>query len=133
MKLKPCPFCKSVVENANPYGDFWNCTNEDCPLFHAKVKILYSQWQSRPIEEQQAEQIRDKDEFICKYFPNPFEGNLADEQPTYQDIKAENKRLKELVEAKDELLVCYRLGRRPTEKLMKKLDKLKAALADERD
>ena len=40
---------------------------------------------------------------------------------------AENKRLKELVEAKDELLVCYRLGRRHTEKLMKKLDRLKAA------
>ena len=40
-------------------------------------------------------------------------------------LKAENERLKELVDAKDELLVCYRLGKRPTEKLLLKLEKLK--------
>ena len=32
------------------------------------------------------------------------------------------------IEALEELLVCYRIGRRPTEKLHKKLDKTKAAL-----
>jgi hypothetical protein len=33
-------------------------------------------------------------------------------------------KVKEMMDAKNELLVCYRLGRRPSEKLLDKLDKI---------
>lgn len=36
--------------------------------------------------------------------------------------------LRELVKAKDEYIACYKTGKRPTEKLFAKLEKLNAAL-----
>ena len=43
----------------------------------------------------------------------------------------ERDRLRERNVALEELLVCYRIGRRPTEKLYRKLDKTKQALKEQ--
>lgn len=40
----------------------------------------------------------------------------------------ENALLRDYVDAKDSLLACYRVGKRPTERLLKRLEKLKAIL-----
>ena len=42
----------------------------------------------------------------------------------FKALQAKIARLKELLKAKDELLVCYRLGKRPSEKLLNKLQAL---------
>ena len=47
----------------------------------------------------QTESLEEQHELICKYFPNPFEGDFADEQPTYQEVIVENQRLKEFARA----------------------------------
>lgn len=39
----------------------------------------------------------------------------------------ENSRLRELVDAQEELLACYRLGRQPSRQLMYRIDTLKKA------
>jgi len=49
----------------------------------------------------------------------------ADKDPMTRSIETTVMYLRQLVEAKDELLVCYRVGKRPTEKLMRKLDALR--------
>ena len=46
-------------------------------------------------------------------------------------LKAEKERLRELVKSKDELLVCYRIGKKPSEKLLDKLYRLEQALKEE--
>jgi phage pi2 protein 07 len=53
----------------------------------------------------------------------------------YEHLQSENQKLWEQLKVKDErieaieqLLVCYRLGKRPTEKLFSKLEKTKQAL-----
>ena len=85
MKFKPCPFCGSEVkEKPNGFID-WACR---CNI------IIHSQeWNTRPIEEQQAEQIREietrNNALMCI-------GVKKEEQ-----YKAENQRLKEL------LFACY--------------------------
>lgn len=40
----------------------------------------------------------------------------------------ENALLRDYVDAKDSLLACYRVGKRPAERLLKRLEKLKAIL-----
>lgn len=41
-----------------------------------------------------------------------------------------NKKLKARIEALEQLLVCYRIGKNPSEKLHKMLDKTKQELGD---
>ena len=89
--------------------------------FDLDLKVEEEILHLRDLKSEQAEQI--------KYEHDKWYSAEKD----VDDKDAENKRLKELLEAKDELLVCYRLGRRPTEKLMKKLDRLKAAPPQEKD
>ena len=45
-------------------------------------------------------------------------------------LVAENAALRERVDALESLLVCYRVGKRPTEALLKKLDTTRAALGE---
>jgi len=47
---------------------------------------------------------------------------------TIGNLRKDNKQLKLRVEALDELLVCYRVGKRPSEQLFAKLEKSKQAL-----
>lgn len=54
---------------------------------------------------------------------------MTDTEKQLAAALAENKLLRELVKAKDDLLVCYRIGKRPSESLFKRLDKYGAALA----
>ncbi len=42
---------------------------------------------------------------------------------TIDNLITENTRFKKLIECKDKLLVCYRLGKRPSEKLLNDLEK----------
>jgi len=49
----------------------------------------------------------------------------ADKNPLTRSMETTVMYLRMLVEAKDELLVCYRVGKRPTEKVMRKLDALR--------
>lgn len=44
------------------------------------------------------------------------------------ELEQENQRLRELVDAKNQLLVCYRIGKQPTEKLFDKLKRLEKEL-----
>jgi len=46
-----------------------------------------------------------------------------------EKLKTENAMLVEALEIKEEFLVCYRLGKRPSEKLFDRLEKNKQALA----
>lgn len=48
---------------------------------------------------------------------------------THDTLLAERDRLKARNEALESLLVCYRVGKRPTEALLKKLDQTRAATA----
>jgi len=48
-------------------------------------------------------------------------------------LQADNKRLRERLDAVEELNVCYRLGRQPSEKLHRKLEKTKQALKEKQD
>jgi len=48
-----------------------------------------------------------------------------DKDPMTRSLETTVMYLRELVEAKDELLVCYRIGRRPSDRLLKRLDELK--------
>ena len=43
-------------------------------------------------------------------------------------LRADNKRLRERLDAVEDLAACYRLQRSPTEKLFKRLEKTKLAL-----
>ena len=51
---------------------------------------------------------------------------MTDKVPCYDCLEAENKRLREIanrrIKALEELLVCYRIGRQPSEKLFKELE-----------
>lgn len=47
-----------------------------------------------------------------------------------RELGEENEKLREGINAKDELLICYRLGKRPSEKLFNKLDKLDKLLEE---
>ena len=49
-------------------------------------------------------------------------------KPEEQELKI--KKLEARLEAVEQLLVCYRLGKRPTEKLMTELDSTRKALAE---
>ena len=57
MKLKPCPFCGSEAElHDGVQKDACLCPNSKCLLF---ARLLYIPlWNHRPIEDKQAEQIR---------------------------------------------------------------------------
>jgi hypothetical protein len=46
-------------------------------------------------------------------------------------LRAENKRLRDAALAFQELTVCYRINKRPSEKLFKRLEKARAALGKE--
>ena len=56
------------------------------------------------------------DEIVCKWF---------EIDPIINKLELENERLEELVKDKDELLVCYRIGKRPSERLIDKLNRLR--------
>lgn len=43
----------------------------------------------------------------------------------------ENALLRDYVDAQASLLACYRVGKRPTERLLKRVDKIRATLAVE--
>ena len=55
-------------------------------------------------------------------------GTVSGVAADYDALQAENVRLTKLVDAKDSLLVCYRVGKRPSEKLLDTLEKLKKKL-----
>ena len=62
-------------------------------------------------------------------WPIPHEHDQTDrEKAIIEYFRNSHDALVERIDALEELLVCYRIGRRPTEKLHKKLDKTKAAL-----
>ena len=56
MKLKPCPFCGSKVKHLTKF-DVVYCSNVECGL-HYENGGGYTReyWNTRPIEDQQAEQ-----------------------------------------------------------------------------
>jgi len=56
---------------------------------------------------------------------------VSEVDPVIAKLEAEKERLRELVKSKDELLVCYRIGKKPSEKLLDKLYRLEQALKEE--
>lgn len=75
MKLKPCPFCGSEVEEREmPVGNtettaryvYTECDNPDCPIYWHGV--LVGIWNTRPLEDKQADEIQQlKEELDIKY------------------------------------------------------------------
>ena len=55
---------------------------------------------------------------------------LMELEDNNKKLKASNDVLKERNEALEELLICYRTQKRPSEKLYRKLDKTKQALKE---
>jgi hypothetical protein len=75
--------------------------------------------------------MNDDSRLDCSDYPEPqHEGDYIRQleiENTAQKVLI--RQMVDAVEAKDELLVCYRIGRQPSEKLFRKLDKAKIALA----
>jgi hypothetical protein len=59
--------------------------------------------------------------------PPPPTPNEAKLQAANRELAAEVIALRNLLAAKDELLVCYRLGTHPSEALLRRLDQSRAA------
>ena len=57
--------------------------------------------------------------------------DIANSSEQGRMLVMERDLLRELIEAKDEYLVCYKIGKRPTEKLFKALERLTALLMTE--
>lgn len=55
---------------------------------------------------------------------------LKEQDERYAKLEAENDLLRKYLKAKDELLVCYRIGKKPSEKTLDNLYKLKKALEE---
>jgi hypothetical protein len=54
---KPCPSCgKQPVKDETDKGIYVHCGNKGCPL--RMIEFVFDAWQSRPIEDAQAEQIK---------------------------------------------------------------------------
>lgn len=53
---------------------------------------------------------------------------LASASDIVRGLAFERDMLRQLVQAKNELLVCYRIGKRPSEKLLSTLERLQALL-----
>ena len=109
--LKPCPFCGSEAGKFEmvTYIPYIRCTNAFCEL--SKVKYSERYWNTRPIEDKQAEQIRQLINLVA----------LAEGRDTKQ--AAEIERLKELLEQ----ALVYLPHNRTTIDLLP--DRIKQALA----
>jgi hypothetical protein len=69
----------------------------------------------------------------CVSFDQQFRqdwGNLIDKKVAEETValRADNQRMREAALAFQELTVCYRINKRPSEKLFKRLDQARAAL-----
>jgi len=63
--------------------------------------------------------------------PNGFHSCVRDLLTGFDGLQLKIEKLGELVKAKNELLACYRIGRRAPEKLLNKLERLREALEEE--
>ena len=126
-----CTRCKSECKSHH------YCENCDIPpgqLHQENAKLK---------AEQNYNYFREIETAVLKHYPIDLEyDNLVQviEWLNKQVIEWQNERIEsleerlkkavELIDAKDELLVCYRIGKRPTEKLFAKLKTLKEALEE---
>ncbi len=60
-----------------------------------------------------------------------LEAKMSTLTEEFKMLEERNKALEKRIEALEQLLVCYRLGKRPSEMLSKKLEKTKEALIEE--
>ena len=89
MELKRCPFCGSELQLVRDYRDSsdYACPTSqyECPVGQRRINTDDAEkWNTRPIEEQQTEQITELQSRLD-----------AVDEAAWDKLKAENQRLKE--------------------------------------